>query len=281
MAKSKLASLLAFDRQIFAEETGRIPPGSGPKTSSSRRKLDQLKIFSAAHSYVIGVDEVGRGCLAGPVVAGAVMLPVMEVRSQIAAKLSRLDDSKQIPQAIREELRSVICASSHYSVAEASPAEIDEINILNASLLAMKRAVYDLLTRLPVGAHEVLVLVDGNRKIKEFDLQQKTVIQGDSHSASIAAASVVAKVHRDKLMCDLAAAFPQYLWHQNKGYGSKAHRQAIAIYGSTIWHRQSFRLLAPNSESELDEHLQLDMDSQAVQSHFEDDCILREELAPT
>src|SRR5476649_746828 len=97
MARSKLASLMAFDRQIFAEETGRIAPGSTPKGSSARRKADKLKLFSAAHTYIIGVDEVGRGCLAGPVVAGAVMLPVVEARSPLAAKLSRLDDSKLIP----------------------------------------------------------------------------------------------------------------------------------------------------------------------------------------
>jgi ribonuclease HII len=271
MAKSRLATLMAFDRQIFAEETGRAAPSTAPKKSSKGSKGEQLKLFSSAHTYIIGVDEVGRGCLAGPVVAGAVMLPVLEVRSALATKLSRLDDSKLIPAPVREELRAVICASSYYSVAEASAAEIDEINILNASLLAMKRAVYDLLTRLPMAGHEVLVLVDGNRNIKEFDLQQKTVIQGDSHSASIAAASVVAKVHRDKLMCDLSHHFPQYLWHKNKGYGSKAHRQAIGAHGSTIWHRQSFRLLAVGTEAEYDDQLADEIDSEtdsALRGHL-------------
>jgi ribonuclease HII len=257
MARSKLGSLMAFDRQIFAEETGRPVA----KRSAVKGKGDQLQLLSAACSYIIGVDEVGRGCLAGPVVAGAVMLPVVETRSPLAAKLSRLDDSKAIPAAVREELRAVICASSYYSVAEASAAEIDEINILNASLLAMKRAVYDLLTRLPVRAEEVLVLVDGNRNIKEFSLKQRTVIQGDSQSASIAAASVVAKVYRDKLMCELSQSFPQYLWHQNKGYGSKAHSHAISIHGSTIWHRKSFRLLTVGTEAEYDATLENEVES--------------------
>jgi ribonuclease HII len=255
---------MAFDRQIFADETGRVPPGAAAKGRASRVKSDQLTLISASHSYVIGVDEVGRGCLAGPVVAAAVMLPVVEARSPLASKLSRLDDSKVVPEPVREELRAAICASSHYSVAEASPAEIDEINILNASLLAMKRAVYDLLTRLPVAAHELLVLVDGNRNIKDFDLQQKTVIQGDSHSASIAAASVVAKVYRDQLMRDLSEQFPHYLWHQNKGYGSKAHRHAISLHGSTIWHRQSFRLLAVGTESEYDSELETEIEMTGV-----------------
>jgi len=154
---------------------------------------------------------------------------------------------------VREELREVLHGHAHISVAEATVEEIDTINILNASLLAMKRAVHALLGRIPVPAEEILVLVDGNRVIKEFELKQKTVVQGDSHSASIAAASVVAKVHRDRLMCDLAQRHPQYLWEQNKGYGSKAHRQAIVDHGVTEWHRQSFRLYAEDKEIELDE----------------------------
>jgi len=253
MARSKFSTLMAFDRKIFAAEMGCEPKknksGAGPKDK------DQLTLFKTnfSYSYIIGVDEVGRGCLAGPVVAGAVMLPVIESRSALAAKLAGLDDSKVIPKPVREELREVLHGHAHISVAEATVEEIDTINILNASLLAMKRAVHALLGRIPVPAEEILVLVDGNRVIKEFELKQKTVVQGDSHSASIAAASVVAKVHRDRLMCDLAQRHPQYLWEQNKGYGSKAHRQAIVDHGVTEWHRQSFRLYAEDKEIELDE----------------------------
>ncbi len=249
MTRSKLSTLMAFDRRIFAEETGR----PAPKPRASRSKSDQIKLFEAAYTYIIGVDEVGRGCLAGPVVACAVMLPVVESRSPLAQQLARLDDSKVIPPLVREQLRDVICASSYHSVAEASVTEIDEINILNASLLAMKRAVYELLTRLPMQAHEILVLVDGNKNIKDFEHQQKTVVQGDSTSASIAAASVVAKVYRDRLMCQLAQQFPQYLWHQNKGYGSKAHRDAIDVHGVTDWHRRSFRLFSVDVDDSAEE----------------------------
>jgi ribonuclease HII len=245
MPASKLSSLMAFDRRVFAEETGR--PAAKPR--SSRSKSDQLKLFETTFTYIVGVDEVGRGCLAGPVVACAVMLPVIEVRSSLGSQLGRLDDSKVIPAPVRDQLRDVICASSYHSVAEASVAEIDEINILNASLLAMKRAVCEILTRLPMGPHEVLVLVDGNKRIKDFEHQQKTVVQGDSHSASIAAASVVAKVYRDRLMCGLANDFPHYLWHRNKGYGSKAHRDAIEAHGVTDWHRRSFRLFKTDDEN--------------------------------
>ncbi|MBS1998815.1 MAG: ribonuclease HII [Cyanobacteria bacterium SZAS LIN-2] len=220
------------------------------RPARGRAKADQLTLFSSACSYIIGVDEVGRGCLAGPVVAGAVMLPLIEPRSPLAASLAALDDSKAIPQAVREQLRDVIWSSAYANVAHATVEEIDEINILNASLLAMKRAVHGLLSRLPVPAEEILVLVDGNRVIKEFELKQKTVIKGDSTSASIAAASVVAKVHRDKLMCELAEKHPHYMWQQNKGYGSRAHRQAIVDHGVTDWHRKSFRLFAEELDAE-------------------------------
>jgi len=256
MARSKFSTLMAFDRKTFAAEMGYAP--AKPSARSSRAVGDgQLTLFNASYSYIIGVDEVGRGCLAGPVVAGAVMLPVIEARSALATKLAGLDDSKVIPKAQREELRDVIHSHAHACVAEATVAEIDQINILNASLLAMKRAVHALLGRIPVPAEEILVLVDGNRNIKEFELKQKTVVQGDSHSASIAAASVFAKVHRDKLMAELADKHPQYLWHQNKGYGSKAHRQALVEHGVTEWHRQSFRLFA-DSADRADEEIEPD-----------------------
>ncbi|MBU6450267.1 MAG: ribonuclease HII [Cyanobacteria bacterium REEB67] len=241
---------MAFDRQSFAGD--QIAPAPA-----------QIQLFASAHKYVIGVDEVGRGCLAGPVVAAAVILPAAlyaAPRSALARKLAKLDDSKLIPQPLREELQAVIASCAHYSVAEASVAEIDDINILNASLLAMKRAVYALLATIAVDHHEVLVLVDGNRNIKDFVPRQKTVIQGDSKSASIAAASVMAKVYRDQLMRDLSSQFPHYLWQQNKGYGSKAHRSAILEHGITPWHRQSFRLMPDANET--DDYLADDIDEQ-------------------
>jgi ribonuclease HII len=280
MARSRLSTLTSFDRESFlADLLSRVgeakqlsltdallkdaaankptrPTLSFQKEKSSPDAVsqglpskDDSHLRAEPHRYVIGVDEVGRGCLAGPVVACAVILPLIEPRSGLARKLSKLDDSKLIPAPVREELDEVIRGSAHFAVAESSPAEIDEINILNASLLAMRRAVHEILERLSLSSGDVLVLVDGNRKIKEFIPRQKTVIQGDSKSAAIAAASVVAKVHRDSFMRQLAEEFPQYLWHSNKGYGSRAHRAALVTHGVTSWHRQSFRLFYDGEEA--------------------------------
>jgi ribonuclease HII len=136
-------------------------------------------------------------------------------------------------------------------VAEASVAEIDEINILHASLLAMKRAIRALLASGPAegeGAEKYLVAVDGNKRIKELGLEQITVVKGDSRSASIAAASVLAKVYRDELMASLALEFPVYGWEANKGYPSALHREGIKHAGVSPWHRLSFRLLKEEGE---------------------------------
>jgi ribonuclease HII len=186
-------------------------------------------------AILIGTDEVGRGCLAGPVVAAAVILPKIKRGSELFLKLARLNDSKLVPPAVREQLAEVLKTNCSFAVAEASVAEIDTINILNASLLAMRRAVQQLKIK-----SAQLVLVDGNRKVPRLRGTQMPVIQGDSQSASIAAASIIAKVHRDHLMRQLAHFHPQYGWHSNKGYGSSEHRAALAEHGRTPWHRLSF-----------------------------------------
>jgi len=189
---------------------------------------------------VIGVDEVGLGCLAGPVIAAAAILPEIKPRSKLVAHLRELNDSKKLTIEQREKLSPVIREHAHYSIASASVEEIDQINILQASLLAKKRAVIDLLSKLSFALKETIILVDGNKKIPELSHSQIAVVQGDGLSASIAAASVVAKVHRDKLMQELAEIHPQYNWHKNKGYGSATHRKAILEQGATIWHRRLF-----------------------------------------
>ena len=224
--EKRIEALLKFDRDIIFGAAG-----------------GQLELFKRQPRAVIGVDEVGRGCLAGPVVASAVMLKELSCDTLFNMELADLDDSKKLPHEIREKLSVHIRSGdgAEYAIAECSAKEIDRINILKASLLAMKKAVTDLLSRLPYELEEVVLLVDGNKRIDFKDIKQITVIKGDSHSASIAAASVVAKVYRDGLMKELAEKYPQYLWHSNKGYPSKAHKEAIQIHGLTKWHRKTFR----------------------------------------
>ncbi len=186
-------------------------------------------------SVLLGTDEVGRGCLAGPVVAVAVNLSSIDQNAEIHQLLSRLNDSKKLTANAREELAEVLRKNCEYAIAEASVDEIDEINILQASFVAMNRAIKKLSV-----TNSSVVLVDGNQKVSHLDLRQILVIGGDGISASIAAASVIAKVHRDKLMGELHNDFPHYNWFSNKGYGSKDHRDAIQEHGLTIWHRKSF-----------------------------------------
>ncbi|OYX21116.1 MAG: ribonuclease HII [Algoriphagus sp. 32-45-6] len=180
-----------------------------------------------------GCDEVGRGCLAGPVVAASVILPQDYHNPWI-------NDSKKLSKSNREELIEEIKEKSlTWAIAEASVEEIDQINILNASFLAMKRAI---LALNQVPDH---LLIDGNRWKSDLSLPFTCVIKGDGKFASIAAASILAKVYRDDLMEKLALEFPHFAWERNAGYPTKAHREGIEKFGSTIWHRKSFQLL-PN-----------------------------------
>ena len=245
MVQTNFSKLLAFDSRIFKQAQKSNPGlvGAGkPFLKRSSKPEQQLSLFKSESAGLIGVDEVGRGCLSGPVVAAAVMLPKVAKTSFLAEQLSDLDDSKCLSQKQREHLSEILRSNCHFAIAEATPAEIDQINILQASLLAMRRAIDSLLAQIQNSPEQLLLLVDGNQKVKGLSLEQITVIQGDSHSASIAAASVIAKVYRDDLMLELSRQHPAYSWHSNKGYGSKAHRAAIAEHGVTKWHRLSFRL---------------------------------------
>ncbi|MEB2784303.1 ribonuclease HII [Algoriphagus persicinus] len=190
-----------------------------------------LKPFLEANRLEAGCDEVGRGCLAGPVVAAAVILPADYSNPWI-------NDSKKLGKKQREDLLEEIKDKAlDWQVAEASVVEIDKINILNASFLAMTRAVLGLKI-LP--EH---LLIDGNRWKSNLTIPHTCVIKGDGKYASIAAASILAKVHRDKFMEKLAEEFPHYAWERNVGYPTKAHRSGIENHGDCIWHRKSFRLL--------------------------------------
>ena len=183
-----------------------------------------------------GCDEAGRGCLAGPVVAAAVILPKN-------FKHDILNDSKQLTKKQRDELRLEVEARSiAWSVGFASHQEIDEINILNASYLAMHRAI-DQLKNKPE-----YLLIDGNRFNAYPEIPHKCIVKGDSKYFSIAAASILAKTHRDELMEKLAESHPEYHWKTNVGYPTKAHRSAIKDFGITPYHRKSFQLLPAQLE---------------------------------
>lgn len=176
---------------------------------------------------VCGVDEAGRGPLAGPVCAAAVILPQGLV-------IEGLNDSKKLSEKKREMLYDKVTESAlAWSVAFASEAEIDEINILQATFLAMKRAVEGLLVKADYA------LIDGNR-MPPLDINGETVIKGDSLSMSIAAASIIAKVTRDRLMLEIDKEYPQYLFSQHKGYGTALHYEMLEKYGISPVHRRSF-----------------------------------------
>lgn len=196
-----------------------------------KSKLTILKPFLEANRLEAGCDEVGRGCLAGPVMAAAVILPADYSNPWV-------NDSKKLGKKQREELVSEIKDKAlAWKVAEATVEEIDEINILNASFLAMTRAVQGL-KMLP--EH---LLIDGNRWKSTLTIPHSCIVKGDSKFASIAAASILAKVHRDKFMETLIGEFPHYSWERNAGYPTKAHRAGIEEFGACIWHRKSFKLL--------------------------------------
>jgi ribonuclease HII len=190
-------------------------------------KVFDKKYYSKEIKYLAGVDEAGRGPLAGPVVAAAV---IFDKKTNIKG----MNDSKQLSEKQRAELYSKIISSAlTYSVSIVQHEVIDEINILNATMLAMKQAVEDLNTK------PDLVLVDGNRTFQS-DSPVIPIVKGDSKSFSIAAASILAKVTRDRLMKKLAVQYPIYLWEQNKGYPTKQHREIILKVGPSPLHRKSF-----------------------------------------
>ncbi len=178
-----------------------------------------------------GCDEAGRGCLAGAVYAAAVILP-HDFRNEL------LNDSKQLTEKQRYTLREIVEHEAlAWAVGVVTPEEIDRINILNASFLAMHRAIDQLKLR---PEH---LLIDGNRFKKYQDVPYTTVVKGDGKYMSIAAASVLAKTYRDDYMNSLAKEYPQYDWESNKGYPTKKHREAIRIFGVTPYHRMSYNLL--------------------------------------
>ncbi len=198
---------------------------------------NELKLYRQ-YKVIAGVDEAGRGPLAGPLFVAAVIL------GENGLKIEGLNDSKKLSEKKREYLYDIIKEqASYWSIIEISPQEIDKKNILKATMDGMAKAVQNLQITPDI------CLIDGNRLPKNLSIPAKAIVKGDSKYASIAAASILAKVSRDRFMVELHKEFPEYNFLKNKGYGTKEHIKAIKKYGITPWHRKSFK---PISEPKLD-----------------------------
>ena len=194
---------------------------------NGERKIKKIKIKLKKNKIIAGVDEVGRGCLAGPVVSAAVIL-------KTGVKLKNLKDSKKLNFEKRMEISKDIKNNSYFAIGIASVKEIEKLNILQASLLSMKRAILNLSKR------PDLVLVDGIFS-PDVSHQCKTIIKGDEKVKCISAASILAKVYRDKIMIKMSKKFKNYSWNKNFGYGTKDHIVGLKKYGITAMHRKNFK----------------------------------------
>ncbi|MEX0267979.1 ribonuclease HII [Leptolyngbyaceae cyanobacterium UHCC 1019] len=224
----------------------------GRRKTPTTEQLEFSGLSNWDSSLIIaGVDEVGRGALFGPVVAAAVILPDSALADLAIAGVT---DSKLLSASQRQQLAIQICSLAvAYNISYASVREIDRLNILQASLLAMKRAI------LKLSVQPDFCLIDGNQRIPELSILQETVVKGDQKSIVIGAASILAKVWRDELLTRMALRYPQYGFAMNKGYGTSAHLQAIRQSGITPYHRKSFSpcrlVLLENSSNCLDSEL--------------------------
>lgn len=213
---------------------------------------NELRDFDLSYGKIIlGVDEAGRGPLAGPVVASAVIIP------KYFNELDEINDSKKLTEKKREKLFNPIMENCIVGVGIADEKEIDEINILNATFLAMRRAIEQIDKKLRINSTIIdeysesknknkliknydITLVDGNHKIREYNKEQEPVIKGDGMSLSIAAASIIAKVTRDRILLEIAKEFSDYKFEKHKGYGTKLHREILLEKGPCKYHRNSF-----------------------------------------
>lgn len=199
--------------------------------------MPDFSIEETFNGLVVGIDEAGRGPWAGPVVAGAVVIVDKNLSDEL---LNGLDDSKKLSATKREKLYQCLLKEQdlgkiHIGIGQATCREIDELNILQATFLAMQRAAKELSILPP------FAIIDGNQKPKIFPCEVKTVIKGDAKSLSISAASIVAKVYRDRLMQNLAKEYPNYAFEKNAGYGTALHISALKQYGITPEHRLSYK----------------------------------------
>ncbi len=202
--------------------------------SFKQKRTTPLGLELETYSHILGTDEAGRGPAAGGVWAACVCF----CNSDVEEKFIKLNDSKKISEKTREELYPIICANSVFSIKSVDVETIEKINILNSSLLAMKLAIQEVLNK--ISPQSALLLVDGNKTVKDLKIAQKTIVKGDSKSACVAAASILAKVERDNFMKKIALEYPNYNWLKNKGYLTKEHIDAIKKFGITKYHRKSF-----------------------------------------
>ncbi len=210
---------------------------SKAKADSAQPDLEWETRLGYPGTLLAGVDEVGRGCIAGPVVAAAVILP-SHIDFQAHPWLGEVSDSKKLTPLARERLAPLLEAwAAGFAIASASVEEIDSINIYHASLLAMRRAVEDLKTRGKLPGH---LLVDGNALPKNLPCPATAVVKGDLKCLSIAAASIIAKVWRDRLMAELDHRFPLYGFSIHKGYPTPDHLRSLSEHGASEMHRKSF-----------------------------------------
>ena len=197
--------------------------------------MNLFEFDKSFNKLIIGTDEAGRGPAAGGVFASAVFIDNFDIEKD----LSKLNDSKKLTKRIREELYPVILNNTINSTICIEVEEIEKTNILACSLKAMKLACEKVISKISA-QNELLTIVDGNRLIRNYDYPQKFIIKGDGKSASIAAASILAKVSRDRYMDELDLKYPEYGWKNNAGYLTKEHSEAILKYGITPYHRKKF-----------------------------------------
>lgn len=209
--------------------------------TQKKQEIKSKKLFDydlSLQKTIIGTDEAGRGCGAGGVFAAAVYFN--NLTKDLIHELAILNDSKKLSKKHREEIFDIIQNNTINSVICIEIEEIERINILNASLKAMNLACSNVINQINTTEEDLLVLVDGNRLIRQFDYPQQPIIKGDGTSASIAAASILAKVSRDRYMDKLNEEFPQYKWSDNAGYLTKEHMSLIDKYGVSPYHRPSY-----------------------------------------
>ena len=208
--------------------------------------MNSLREFDETYEgTVLGVDEAGRGPLAGAVVAGAVIIP------EYFSELDEINDSKKLTEKKREKLFEIIIEKCIVGIGISDEKEIDEVNILNATFYAMRKAISQVTEKTEFD----VILVDGNHKIKGYMGKQEEVIKGDAKSLSIAAASIVAKVTRDRMMLEVDKEFPEYNFAKHKGYGTKLHREILLEKGPCKYHRKSFlkKILGDESQDKISE----------------------------
>lgn len=242
--------------EAASEKRGLRKP-SAAKLAAEHERLHQLmqmeaELHAAGIPYVFGIDEAGRGPLCGPVVAGCCILPE-------DCEILFLNDSKKLSEARREAVFDEILETALATgVGMSSPARIDEINILNATYEAMYEAAMNCTTQLALrlgsrpAAEKTMFLIDGNRSVPQLHAPQQTIVKGDARAAAIAAASILAKVTRDRMLLDYDARWPEYGFAKHKGYGTKQHIEAIKTYGVLPIHRKSFlKFLTPEEWAKM------------------------------